>query len=389
MNLTEQLHFLALDAGAAATGVCTTEPFADVALSMSERLGSGHSANLGFTYTAPEVATDVRQSFAWARSMFVVASAYLPDAGSAQPGPGVGAVARFATRDHYRDLQAILDAVALELGASGYLSVALRDDNRLVDRAAAVRAGVGWWGKNTMVLTTGAGPWILLGSVVTNAVLDVSAPMKRGCGTCERCLPACPTGALIAPGLLDARKCLAYWLQAPGVIPIELREAVGDRIYGCDDCLEACPPGSRLLAASDRDNGTVDLATLLSADDASLLADHAHFYIPGRRARYLRRNALVATGNTSGSAAVPQLAAYAGHPDWLLRAHAVWSLGQIGGSAATDVLAEAQRVERDHRVAAEVEMALSATRPGAGAGRLRSTLGTKMGQVATEQEQQR
>ena len=99
------------------------------------------------------------------------------------------------------------------------------------------------------------------------------------------CLPACPTGALTTPGVLDARRCLAYWLQAPGEIPRPLRIAVGDRLYGCDDCIEVCPPGSRLLEGADSVGGDVDLLELLALDDYSLLAAHSHFYVPDRRAR--------------------------------------------------------------------------------------------------------
>ena len=136
--------------------------------------------------------------------------------------------------------------------AAGHRAAVLCDDSRLVDRAAAVRAGVGWWGKSTMVLAPGHGPWLLLGSVVTDASLPPDTPMARDCGTCAACLPACPTGALVAPGVLDARRCLAALAQSPGAIPREFRRAMGDRLYGCDDCLEACPPGQRARLAARR-----------------------------------------------------------------------------------------------------------------------------------------
>ncbi len=378
MELTTQLHQIAREAGAAGTGVCSAEPFDDVAAVMQQRQANGESARLGFTYSDPAVATDVRRSFPWARRLFVAAWAYLPEAGSPVAGAGRGIVARFATRNHYRGLDGVLAAVVDALASAGHRAVAVRDDNKLVDRAAAVRAGVGWWGKNTMVLTPAVGPWILLGSVVTDAVLATSEPMKRGCGSCERCLPACPTGALIEPGVLDARKCLAYWLQARGVIPLDLRVAVGDRIYGCDDCIEACPPGSRLARSSTSPEGSVDLTELLMFDDAALVRSHSHFYIPGRRARYLRRNALVAAGNTAADTAIPLLAAYAGHPDWLLRVHAVWALGRIGGEAAAAVLEHARAFEGDARVTPEITLALADVTTRRADGSTRSTLKVTM-----------
>lgn len=365
MTLTADLHEIARSAGGAGSGVCTTEPFLEVADSLRSRVADGSSAGMAFTFRLPEIATDITRSFPWGTHLFVVAFAYLPDAGSPGTGPGRGRIARFATRDHYQDLTGILDRVAAELSARGHRAECLHDDARLVDRAAAVRAGVGWWGKNTMVLMPGYGPWILLGSVVTDAPLDPSEPMRRGCGTCLACLPACPTGALTAPGVLDARLCLAFRLQAPGEIPLSLRAAVGDRVYGCDDCLEACPPGSRLLETSRSREGDVDLFLLLSLDDDSLLAAHSHFYVPDRRARYLRRNALVALGNTSDTPdALDVLAGYVGHPDWLLRLHAAWALGRLSGAGPQAVLARALEGETDDRVSVEIRLSLRDQEPG-------------------------
>jgi epoxyqueuosine reductase len=286
---------------------------------------------------------------------------YLPDGG--HPGEtvsGTGRIARFATRNHYVGLRRALDGVAEQLRAAGHRAEVLVDDNRLVDRAAAVRAGVGWWGKNTMVLAPRFGPWLLLGTVVTDALLLATEAMQRDCGTCSACLPACPTGALVAPGVLDATRCLAYWSQTPGVIPAEFREAMGDRVYGCDDCLDACPPGGRLLEASAQRRGRVDLLALLASDDRTLLRAYGHFYVPRRQARYLRRNALVALGNAGGGGAALVAAGYLGHPDWLLRAHAAWALGRLGGPMARAALHQAKRRERHDEAGDEIAAALDA-----------------------------
>jgi epoxyqueuosine reductase len=295
----------------------------------------------------------------------VVAWSYLPEAGS--PGPpeaGTARIARFATKNHYDGLGRVLARIAATLRNQGHRAEPMADDNRLVDRAAAVRAGVGWWGKNTMVLAPGAGPWLLLGSVVTDAELPVSEPMVRDCGSCDACLPACPTGALVSPGVLDARRCLAYWLQAPGVIPLGLRRAIDDRIYGCDDCLEACPPGGRLLAGSAAARGRTSLLELLGSDDATLLDRYGHWYIPRRQARYLRRNALVALGNTGGPQAAAVAAGYLSHPDWLLRAHAAWAVGELGDELARDVLDAAAAGETHPEVRAEIDLAREAATAG-------------------------
>ena len=339
-------------------GITTADPFPDVRADMEGHVAAGSHAGLGFTYRDVEAATDVRRSFPWARRLVVGAHRYVPLAGSpGDPRPGTGRIARFATRDHYEPLRAVLGRVADLLRSQGHRAEVLVDDPRLVDRAAAVRAGVGWWGRNTLVLAPGAGPWLLLGSVATDADLPVDRPMVRDCGTCTACIPACPTGALDGERL-DARRCLSTWLQSPGPIPAELREAVGDRVYGCDDCLEACPPGGRVLERTEPGEGRVDLIRLLALDDATLLADHAHFYVPRRRARFLRRNALVALGNTGGPDAELVASGYLGHPDALLRAHAAWALGRLGGAIAGAALAARRRRERDPGVVAEIDAAL-------------------------------
>jgi epoxyqueuosine reductase len=351
---------VALASGAIGFGVASVEPFTDVLSAMQHRKSSGLSGLLGFTFRDPGKATNIRESFPWARRLVVVATTYLPEAGSPLgPAAGTGRVARFATDTHYRQLSEVLEVVVQQLRDRGFRAEAILDDDRLVDRAAAVRAGVGWWGKNTMVLTPGYGPWILLGTVVTDGEFPVDQQMTRTCGTCSACMPACPTGALIAPGTLDATLCLAYWLQTPGVIPLELREAVDDRVYGCDDCLDACPPGSRSLALATAERGRVDLLRLLSASDRELEMETGHWYVPKRDMDYVRRNVLVALGNGGDHQHVPVLAGWLGNGSTILRSHAAWAMGRIGGEPALRALRSAGSVEADDGVAIEIRQAIA------------------------------
>jgi epoxyqueuosine reductase len=357
-GLRRRIEAIAKTAGLDRVGFTGTEAFPEVALSMHRRIESGMSAGLGFTYRDPSTATTPRLSFPWGRTLVVGARAYLPESGSPdldlQSNRPTGKVSRVTAGDGYEPLRRGLEAIACLLKAEGYRAEILCDDNRLVDRAAAVRAGLGWWGKNTMVLIGGIGPWAVIGSVITDAEVEPDQRVDRDCGACSACLPACPTGALATPGVLDAERCLAAWAQRPGLMPPEYRIAMGDRLYGCDDCLVACPPGGRLLRRAGEPGGRFDLRAILHASDRSLLAWFGHWFIPDRDPGIVRRNALIAAGNSASEQIVPQVALYAGHPDWVLRAHAAWALVRIGGDGAGAVLDQRRTFESDVRVRAEL-----------------------------------
>lgn len=366
-DLADAVRAAGLAAGLDGVGVCSVEPWPEVQTDLAERKAAGLSGRLAFTYAQPDVSTDVAASWPWAERLVVGMRAYVPESGS--PGAGraaTGRVARFAVEDAYGPLRAALAEVAAVLEAAGYRTDVVADDNRLVDRAAAVRAGLGWWGKNTMLLAPRVGPWVLIGSVITDAPLPVSEPMVRDCGTCDACIPACPTGALVAPGVLDARRCLAAWAQAPGVIPAEYRAAMGDRVYGCDDCLDACPPGGRLLETARDERGRVDLVELLAATDEDLLARFDHWYVPKRDAKYLRRNLVVALGNAGTAEHVPVIAGWLADRSSIVRSHAAWALGRIGGVEAQTALERALAAESVREVRAEIAAALEAAGTNAG-----------------------
>jgi epoxyqueuosine reductase len=244
--------------------------------------------------------------------------------------------------DHYRPLRSALGQVAEHLQAEGWQARVLVDDNALVDRAAAVRAGLGWYGKNANVLLPGRGSWFVLGSVLTDAPIappEPPAQVEDGCGSCRRCMADCPTGALVAPGRLDARRCLAWLLQATGPFPVEHREALGGRLYGCDECQERCPVNRRAERASavppaeEGAQSVLSVIEVLEATDDELEALVGRWYIPGRDLRYVRRNALVVLGNVGtpdSPGVVAMLQRYLADPDALLRAHAVWAAHRLG-----------------------------------------------------------
>ena len=339
-SLWQDVRAAGLSAGLDAVGVARAEPFVSARRHLTERKAAGLHGGMHFTYGNPERATDPPSIVPGARSLVVGARSYRAAPPWPPDGP-LGRVARYSWRDHYAPLRQALSTVAGILEHRGHTALVLVDDNRLVDREAAVRAGLGWYGKNTNVLLAELGSWYVLGSVVTDAVLPVGIPVAGGCGTCSRCLPACPTGALVAPGVLDARRCLAHLLQAPGDFPLEFREALGDRIYGCDDCQEACPPNRSedrrrpppLAGAGDQ--AWVPVLEVLAASDEDLLARYGRWYIPRRQPRYLRRNALVVLGNV-GDGSDPEVEAALrralADPDDMLRRHAAWAAERLGRS---------------------------------------------------------
>ncbi len=320
-------------AGLDAIGVAGAHPFDDVRREIERRRDEGLHGGMQFTFRNPARSTDPTRILAGARSL-VVGARRTPAARLAEVGAGRMRIAAYARHDHYADLRASLQVVAERLRSDGWLAIVVADDNSLVDRAAAVRAGVGWWGRNANVLVPGRGSWFVLGSVVTDAPLTPSTPLNDGCGTCRRCLDGCPTGAILDNGVIDARRCLAWLVQAPGPIPREFREALGGRLYGCDDCQEVCPVGrpERTTDGKEDLRADVESSDVLDATDDELLERFGRWYIAERDPRYLRRNALVALGNTGSGTdpnVVRRMRRALDDPDPLIRSHAVWAAGRL------------------------------------------------------------
>ena len=362
-------------AGLDAVGVCSAEPFVDTRVELERRRDEGLHGGMAFTYRNPARSTEPARSLPNGAALIVGALSYADpphpperpaaEGPDAQDGP-VGRVARYAWSDHYRRLRDALGEVAAVLDDAGWRARVLADDNALVDRAAAHRAGLGWYGKNANLLLPGRGSWFVLGSVLTDAPLEpTGGPVPDGCGSCTRCLDGCPTDAIVAPGVVDARRCLAWLVQAPDTFPHEFREALGDRIYGCDDCQEVCPPNRRVdRAASVSEPGRtetdtpiaieaeVDLLGMLAASDDELLARHGRWYVARRDPAHLRRNALLALANTADPAdprVVAAVASALAHPEPVVRSHAVWAARRLG----LDHLAAAVENDTDPMVVAE------------------------------------
>ena len=327
---TDDVQRLGAELGLDAVGVAPAEPYVETERHIRERRARGLFGRMGFTTTRPEVSCHPEKLFEGARSVLSAALCYW--APEAKLEAGWGRLPRYAWHDGYAELREKLDALGRELGAPYRVLV---DANQHVDREAAARSGVGFYGKNTMLITRRHGSWVLLGTLVTAAELEPTRPLDAGCGSCTLCIEACPTGALDEPGVLDATRCLSYSTQVPEPIPVAHREPLGAQVYGCDICQDVCPWNrgvERRRAASEPDPAAhVDLLAWL--DPGSRLDEELlrRLYVPRNDPRWLRRNALVALGNT-GSGAPEELAVLRSHADGddsLLAQHARWALDRI------------------------------------------------------------
>jgi epoxyqueuosine reductase len=305
-----------------------------------------------------------------ARSVLVVAVPY-GEADEPAPPPGRGFVARYARgEDYHRALERRLKLLLADLPGVVGKPVAGRwyvDTGPVLERAAAARAGLGFIGKNTCLIAPRRGSYLLLGALILDLPLEPDPPAIGSCGKCVRCLEACPTGAFPEPFVLDSRRCVSFWtIEHRGPIPAEIRERMGSMIFGCDVCQEVCP-WNRFASEPDpelaprEENRAPELIPLLRLDEETFRERFPRSAVRRAKRAGFVRNAAVALGNAGDRAAVPALVeALRGDPDSIVRGHAAWALGRLGGEEARRGLAAARGAETDAGCRAEIEAALGA-----------------------------
>jgi epoxyqueuosine reductase len=327
MNV-DDLRRLGEQLGLDAIGVTRAEAYDATERHIVERRERGLFAGMKFTMARPEESCHPEALLPGARSVVSAALCYWTPEAPLEPGHG--RLARYTWSDAYAELREALDALGRQLGGSYRVLV---DANQHVDREAAARSGVGFYGKNTMLITRRHGSWVVLGTLVTDVDLELTPALQTDCGECTLCIDACPTGALDEPGTLDATKCLSYWTQAPAAVPVAYRAELGAQVYGCDICQDVCPWNRGVQKRrSDRPAsraGHVDLREWLEADGRALVAEHDRLYVPRNDERWLRRNALIALGNVGGERDATLLEEHAESDDEIVREHAAWALEQI------------------------------------------------------------
>ena len=385
--------------------ITSADAFPETERIVGERIEQGLMDGLPwFTTERASVSCHPDALLPGARSIIALAMFYLTEQPE-EPGDGIprGRISRYAWGDDYHEIiKTRLQQFAVWLrdyGRDEVPGVETRlfvDTGRMVDRAVAQRAGLGWYGKNTNILTHGWGSWVFLAEIVTNLPLggDDSSrydrPSQATCGRCDICLRACPTGALPAPYVLDNTRCISYLtIELRGSIPLELRPLMGNLIFGCDICQQVCPvnivaerrlglrhdgkvasASSHLLHVQPRaaqsafrpradSGGSPALIPLLSLTEEEFRERFRHSPIKRAKWRGLLRNICVALGNIGDPQAIPALATALHHTEALVRGHAAWALGRIGGLRAKQALEEALPVEEDASVQQEIHCALS------------------------------
>jgi epoxyqueuosine reductase len=374
-TLTERVKARALALGFDLVGVSPVEAPAH-SEAFSGWLQRGYQGEMAYMARTADQRLHPDRYLPWARSVVSVGlNYYTPHARNALQEGIRGWVSRYAWGEDYHDLmRAMLDELHAAVCQEARREVqgrAVADAGPVLDRAVAVRAGIGWYGRHTNLLSPGIGSFFFLGELFLDLALEFDRPVPDHCGQCRLCLDACPTKALVGPHVLDARRCISYLtIEFRGPIPRDLRPLMGTHIFGCDICQDVCPHNAKcrhtMEPAFQPRSGlhAPELISLLDLSEGEFKAKFRNSPILRAKRRGFLRNACVALGNSRRVEAVLPLARILGQdPDALVRAHAAWALGSIGGAQAEAVLREALAREREAAVVEEVLDALRMVRP--------------------------
>ena len=375
-DLKTHISSYAIKCGFDLVRITTAEVFTrdrDAALS---RVKSGQMDGLPwFTESRVRRGSVPQELLPGARSIICLGLSYLDPEDEEKAGSGAGNVARYArVKDYHRAMKRRMKAFVRGLEEKLESPIAARwyvDDGPMLDRAAAARSGLGWFGKSTNILTPSHGSWVLLGQVITDLELEPDPPLKKTCGSCVRCIDDCPTGAIVAPFVVDNARCISYQtIENRGVIPMEMRPLIGDWVFGCDICQDVCPVNRKTESpvlpiqktAAVGPSGQLDLVELLEVTEEEFRDRFQGTSIMRAKRVGMQKNACVALGNNRDESGVPALVATLKAADTLVRGHAAWALGQIATPDAISALQQATTSEDDPYVLEEIGAALAETR---------------------------
>jgi epoxyqueuosine reductase len=372
-HLTRLVKQRAREAGLTVAAVTTAEAFPETLTVLQERIAAGYLNGLDwFTSQRAVESCDPHVLMERAISIVSVGIAYWgTDQGKPEDGVPRGRISRYARGTDYHKLlpdrmRALHSMIEADVGHPVEARF-LTDHARIVDRAVAARAGLGWYGKNACIIVPGHGSWVMLAELLLDLDLEPDAPLDRNCGRCQICLNNCPTGAIVAPYTIDSPSCISFQtIENRGTIPRHLRAHMGDWVFGCDVCQEVCPYTGAAQDAPDpaflpRDveNAYPSLHALLSMSDDTFRQRYRGTAVTRAKRNGMARNAAVVLGNIgTEDDAQPLVAALLGHDAPLVRGHAAWALGRIGGGTARSGLDLAWQRECDLDARAEIALAL-------------------------------
>ena len=349
-------------------GIASAETFQDHGSVTLKRIEQGFMDGLPwFTPSRVKRGMDPNTLLPGAKSIISVGLSYLVPCED-ETNSLNGKVARYAWGDDYHKVikkrlklfvEGISERLNRNINARWYV-----DDGPMLDRAVAQRSGIGWFGKNTNIINPEYGSWIFLGQIITDLELVPDVPLKKTCGNCTRCIVDCPTSAIVAPFVIDNKKCISFLtIENRGDIPKWLRPLMSDWVFGCDICQDVCPVNvnsmySKEQAFKKKRFTNIELAGLLEMSQEEFSVRFSNSPIKRAKLEGLQRNACVALGNTGDRTVVKILATALRNSSSIVRSHAAWALGQLKGNQAIKILEDSLIEETDGKVLKEIKEAL-------------------------------
>ena len=371
MTLTEQIKARAQKLGFELVGITPAEESQTFRL-YEKWLENGYAGEMGYLENHRHLKRDPRHCLPEAKSVISLAINYytLDPAQALVENPSRGQISRYAWGDDYHEIiRAKLRKLAAFIDETGGKKLKQKiyvDTGPIIEREYAQKAGIGWIGKNTNFINWQSGSWYFLAELLVSVELEYDWQLPRGsCGTCTLCIEACPTDAIVAPNVLDSRLCISYLtIELKDSIPRKLRPQMGNLIFGCDICQEVCPWNSMATPTTEpgfhprEENIAPKLLSLINMTQAEFSKRFKNSPIKRAKRRGFLRNVAVALGNWGNRRAVPALKRALDDDEALVRGHAAWALGVIGGKSAKEALDTRLRVETEAQVIGEIKDAL-------------------------------